>query len=103
MRLLQVSLKHAVSTYTFFLLILSKMKVLISGNNEHYYTLYGADIVERYRPHGLSKFGEEFYARNGSNGSPVEAPNRQGKEPTFWEFVMAVIDGGEVGFFPGGE
>ena len=78
------------------------MKVSISGSNEHYYTLYGADIVERYRPHGLSKFGEEFYAKNGSNGSPVAAPNRQGKEPTFWEFVMAVIDGGEVGFFPGG-
>ena len=46
--------------------------------NEHYYNLYGRDIVERFRPRGKLKFGEAFYDSNGTNGTPVPNPNRDG-------------------------
>ena len=43
-----------------------------------------------------ARFGATFYQKGGgSNGSPVHNPGRTGKEPTFWEFITAILETGQ--------
>ena len=45
-----------------------------------------------------ARFGATFYQKGGgSNGSPVHNPGRTGKEPTFWEFITAILETGQQG------
>ena len=45
-----------------------------------------------------ARFGATFYQKGGgSNGSPVYNPGRTGKEPTFWEFITAILETGQQG------
>ena len=41
---------------------------------------------------GIERFGKEFYGK--MRGSPVHNPLRTGKEPTFWEFITAILETG---------
>ena len=62
--------------------------------NKYYYNKYGEAIVSRYRHRGMKRFGVQFYKRP-YKGSPIPNSHRTGKEPTFWEFVTAVLETGE--------
>ena len=61
---------------------------------QYYYDKYGRAIVQKYRKRGVQRFGREFYDKKGQNGSPVPSETRTGSEPTFWEFVTAILETG---------
>ena len=63
---------------------------------QYYYDKYGRAIVQKYRQKGIERFGRSFYDKKGQNGSPVPNVNRSGSEPTFWEFVTAILETGEL-------
>ena len=75
--------------------LLSAYRDKLERFNKYYYNKYGAGIVSKYRSRGVKRFGEEFYRRRGKNGSPVHNPHRTGREPTFWEFITAVLESGD--------
>ena len=52
--------------------------------------------MQKYRHRGVERFGRSFYDKKGQNGSPVPNVNRSGSEPTFWEFVTAILETGEL-------
>ena len=64
---------------------------------QYYHDKYGKAIVRKYRQRGIQRFGKSFYDKRGQNGSPVPNVNRSGAEPTFWEFVTAILETGERG------
>jgi hypothetical protein len=41
---------------------------------------------------GLERFGEKFYNLNFGNGAPIPVKGRKGNEPTFWEFISAILN-----------
>ena len=45
-----------------------------------------------FRKLGLQRFGPEFYDLNHGYGAPLPVKGRQGIEPTFWEFISAVLN-----------
>ena len=51
--------------------------------------------MQKYRKRGIQRFGRGFYDKNGQNGSPVPSETRTGSEPTFWEFVTAILETGK--------
>ena len=53
---------------------------------------YGEQMVSRYRGEGVARGGAELYRRN--SGAPLPVRGRTAAEPTFWEFVQAVIRDG---------
>ena len=61
--------------------LLSAYRDKLERYNKYYFNKYGKDIVQRYRQEGIEKFGAQVAGRKGS-------------EPTFWEFVKAVLDTG---------
>ena len=74
--------------------LLSAYRDKFERYNKYYYNKYGKDIVNQYRQKGIKKFGPQFYAEDGQNGSPVRVSGRKGIEPTFWEFIAAVLENG---------
>ena len=74
--------------------LLSAFRDKLERHNKYYYNKYGKQIVKKYREEGIKKFGKQFYETSGQNGSPVQISDRNGNEPTFWEFVKAVLDNG---------
>ena len=63
---------------------------------QYYYDKYGRAIVQKYRKRGIQRFGRGFYDKKGQNGSPVPSETRTGSEPTFWEFVTAILETGKA-------
>ena len=53
---------------------------------------YGRKLVAKYRNEGVKIFGKEVYAKN--FGSPINVPEREGDEPTFWEFIQGILQDG---------
>ena len=53
---------------------------------------HGEGIVSRYRGEGVARHGAEVYRRHG--GAPLPVRGRTAAEPTFWEFVQAVLRDG---------
>ena len=74
--------------------LLSAYRDKLERYNKYYYSKYGQKIVRGFRKAGISRFGSKFYDVNGQNGSPMKVPGRKGNEPTFWEFVAAVLKTG---------
>ena len=74
--------------------LLSAYRDKLERYNKYYYNKYGKDIVNNYRQKGIQKFGTKFYDADGQNGSPVRVSGRKGIEPTFWEFIAAVLETG---------
>ncbi|XP_023332202.1 carbohydrate sulfotransferase 14 [Eurytemora carolleeae] len=72
--------------------LLSAYRDKMERKNRYYYNLYGKEIVRKYRERGIARFGHKFYQRNMNNGAPMVVPGRKGSEPTFWEFVTAIIE-----------
>ena len=50
-------------------------------------------MVEMFRAEGLARFGADFYLRNA--GAPVKVEGRTEAEPTFWEFITAILETGK--------
>ena len=73
--------------------LLSAYRDKLEKFNKYYYEKYGKAIVTKYRRRGIERFGKEFYGPK--KGSPVANPLRSGKEPTFWEFVTAILETGK--------
>ena len=48
--------------------------------------------MSRYRGEGVARHGAEVYRRQG--GAPLPVRGRTAAEPTFWEFVQAVLRDG---------
>lgn len=75
--------------------LLSAYRDKLEGGNKYYYDKYGKAIVAKYRERGIKRFGREFYDKRGMNGAPVRNTDRtDGKYPTFWEFVTAILETG---------
>ena len=72
--------------------LLSAYRDKLEKFNKYYYEKYGKAIVNKYRRRGIERFGKEFYGK--MRGSPVHNPLRTGKEPTFWEFITAILETG---------
>jgi hypothetical protein len=70
-----------------------KLEVGITPDQLYYQEAYGKDMVAKYRREGLERFGEDCYGTN--LGSPFSVKGRTMNEPTFWEFVQAIIREGE--------
>ena len=66
-----------------------KLEAGNTDDQQAFQETYGKDMVAKYRGEGLLRFGEEFYANN--LGAPVAVQGRTLNEPTFWEFVQAII------------
>ena len=76
--------------------LLSAYRDKLERYNKYYYKKYGQQIVTDFRAEGIERFGTTFYDKNGQNGSPVTVVGRKGNEPTFWEFVTALLKTGIV-------
>ena len=48
--------------------------------------------MSRYRGEGVARHGAEVYRRH--SGAPLPVRGRTAAEPTFWEFVQAVLRDG---------
>lgn len=66
-----------------------KLEVGNTADQQAFQESYGKDMVAKYRREGLERFGEGFYELN--LGAPVAVRGRTLNEPTFWEFVQAII------------
>jgi hypothetical protein len=44
-----------------------------------------------FRKEGLQRFGKKFYSSKETNGAPFPVKDRKGTEPTFWEFITALL------------
>ena len=75
-----------------------KLEVGTTADQQAFQEAYGQDMVARYRGEGLERFGEDVYGDN--FGAPVAVKGRTLNEPTFWEFVQAIIrDGANISCF----
>ena len=70
-----------------------KLEVGITPDQQAFQEAYGKDMVARYRREGVERFGEDWYGTN--LGAPVPVKGWTLNEPTFWEFVQAIIREGE--------
>ena len=66
-----------------------KLELGNTADQQAFQESYGKDMVAKYRREGLERFGEGFYESN--SGAPVSVRGRTLNEPTFWEFVQAII------------
>jgi hypothetical protein len=44
-----------------------------------------------FRKEGLQRFGKKFYSGKETNGASFPVKDRKGTEPTFWEFITALL------------
>ena len=63
-----------------------------SLTQDRYYNLYGRQIVRRYRPAAIEKFGQEYFSASSHYGAPVYVEGRTEELPSWWEFVQWIID-----------
>ena len=66
-----------------------KLELGVTDDQKAFQKSYGEDIVEKYRQEGVLRFGENFYQKN--LGAPIYVEGRTLNEPTFWEFIQAII------------
>ena len=66
-----------------------KLEVGITPDQQFYQEAYGKDMVAKYRREGLQRFGDDWYGTY--LGAPSRVEGRTLNEPTFWEFVQAII------------
>ena len=70
-----------------------KLEVGTTPDQQAFQEAYGKDMVARYRREGVERFGEDWYGAN--YGAPGRVEGRTLNEPTFWEFIQAIIREGE--------
>ena len=74
--------------------LLSAYRDKLEKYRGYYFRMYGKNMAKKFRAQGIARFGKDFYDRQGQNGSPISVKGRSGREPTFWEFVTAVLEDG---------
>jgi len=63
------------------------------GLNTLFYQRYGKEIVRKYRPYAIAKFGMDFFSKERNFGAPFPVEGfRYRQMPTFWEFIQFLID-----------
>ena len=71
-----------------------KLELSLNEDQKAFQEAYGKSMVAKYREEGLERFGEDAYITN--SGAPHSVPGRTLNEPTFWEFVQAVVREGTI-------
>ena len=79
--------------------LVSAYRDKLERTNKYYYQLYGIKIVKMFRNKAIEKFGEKYFAKENNYGAILKPdPNdpkarHSSSQPSFWEFVQAVISG----------
>ena len=82
--------------------LLSAYRDKFENKRKYYHKHYGQFIIKNYRKKGIRRFGRDFYTRISNDANKTDIPPyrsaaiRNGKDvtPTFWEFIMAIIQQG---------
>ena len=68
-----------------------KLERWSGGSYLYFHSKYGEDIVRRFRPAAIKKFGSDFFGKENNFGAPIKPDSRRKEQPIFWEFVQSIL------------